>query len=264
MLPDPLFLNVHMYGIMIAVGLLAAFSVLTLYSKKLGISEKLVDFVYYNGIASIVVGFGAAAIFQGLYDYIENPSLGFRLDGGITFIGGLIGGAGCFLLVYAILRKRLSLRLIDILSVIPCSITIAHAFGRVGCFFAGCCYGVRTDSPLGVKFPDLPYPVHATQLYEAIFLVILFGVCSFLLFRYRFAHNLSVYLVAYGVFRFAIEYLRGDERGQFLGILSPSQFWSILMIVIGLACIPLVNELRRRRAEEIALAEAAANDSEHE
>lgn len=235
MLPDALFLNVHMYGIMIAIGVLVCFVVLFLYSKKIGINEKFVDFIFYDGVAAIVLGFLAATLFQAFYNYREHPELGFRFGSGMTFMGGLIGGAVVFLGLYFLFRKRLPGRLIDILSVLPCCITVAHGFGRIGCFFAGCCYGKETDSFLGVKFPNLPNPVHPTQLYEAAFLFILFGVLSYLLLKKHFRYNLSVYLAAYAIFRFAIEFVRGDDRGAYFfgGLLSPSQFWSIIMLVLS-------------------------------
>lgn len=235
MLPDPIFLNVHMYGIMIALGVLGAFGTLYLFGKKLGIEMKLLDFAFYNGVASIGVGFLSAALFQGIYEYIEDPQKGFSLGRGITFIGGLIGGVVLFLLVYFILRKKLDIKLTRILSLIPCCITIAHGLGRIGCFFAGCCYGKETDSFLGVKFPALAVKVFPTQLFEAIFLLLLYAVMSYLLLKYRFRHNMSLYLICYGIFRFFIEYLRGDDRGELVGIISPSQFWSLLMVVIGIA-----------------------------
>ncbi len=226
---------VTLYGIMIAIGILIAFSMLGPIFKKKGIDDRMSDFVFYAGIASIAAGFGSAALFQAFYDFLENPAGGFRITGKITFIGGLIGGVACFLLLYLIFRKKLGSKLTDIISIAPCSILIAHAFGRVGCFFAGCCYGKPTDSFLGIKFPNLPNPVHPTMLYEAIFLFLLFAICMILLFKFDFKHNLSVYLIGYGIFRFAVEYLRADDRGQFVGSISPSQFWSIVMVIAGIA-----------------------------
>ena len=207
MLPDLIFLNIHMYGVMIAVGILCAFLMLFYLTKKKGVDVRFTDFIFYNGIASIVVGFGFATLFQSTYNYIKNPSVGFELGSGMTFIGGLIGGVACFLAIYFIFRKKYTTRLYEVISLLPCSILIAHAFGRIGCFFAGRCYGKETDSFLGVQFPDLPHPVHPTQLYEAAFLFVLFAVSVYLILKKDFKHNLSLYLIAYGVFRFLIEYV---------------------------------------------------------
>ncbi len=250
MLPDKIFGLFYMYGLMIAVGLLACFGVLFYYGKKKKVEEKFIDFIFFNAIASIIVGFASAALFQATYSYIENPENGFRLDGGITFIGGLIGGIVTFLVVYAIFRKRYKTRLSEVVSMAPCCILIAHAFGRVGCFFAGCCYGKETDSFLGVKFPNLPNPVHPTQLYEAAFLFLLFAICFILLMKKDFKHNLTVYLIAYGIFRFLIEFLRADDRGEFVAGISPSQFWSILMVVGGVAVFFLLRYLEKKRLAE--------------
>lgn len=246
-----------MYGLMIAIGILACFCVLYLYGKKRKIEERFVDFLFYNAIASIAVGFFSAALFQAVYDYIEDPSQGFSLAGKFTFIGGLIGGVGCFLIIYFLFRKKYKARLVDVLSIAPCCILVAHAFGRVGCFFAGCCYGKPTDSFWGVQFPHLPYKVHPTQLYEATFLFVLFAICFILIWKKNFKHNMSLYLIAYGIFRFLIEYLRGDHRGELFGGISPSQFWSILMVALGIALIFLMEWALKRRAKELlALADA--------
>lgn len=254
MLPDKILGLFYMYGLMIAVGILCCFGVLFQYGRKRKIETRFIDFVFYNGIAAIALGFGSAALFQAFYNYIENPSAGFNLNGGLTFIGGLIGGVVCFLLGYAIFRKRYKARLVDIISIVPCCILIAHAFGRLGCFFAGCCYGKPTDSFLGVHFPHVPGKVHPTQLYESIFLFALFTVCYLLYYKKHFKHTMSLYLIVYGIFRFSIEFLRGDHRGELLGFISPSQFWSILMVVGGVAVYFLLDWLFKKRAQELALA----------
>lgn len=238
-----------MYGLMIGIGILCAFFTLFFLTKKKGISERFSDFLFYSGVVSIFIGFGFASLFQSVYNYVKSPSLGFRLGGGMTFIGGLIGGVACFLCIYAFMRKRYEERLYQVISLLPCSILIAHAFGRIGCFFAGCCYGKETDGPLGVKFPDLPNPVHPTQLYEAAFLFALFAVCFLLILKKDFKHNMSLYLIAYGVFRFFIEFLRGDERGALVGAISPSQFWSVFMVLAGIAIIFLMNYLSKKAAQ---------------
>ena len=254
-----------MYGLMIAIGILGTFITLTLLGKKFGISESFLDFTFFTGIGAIAVGFFSSMLFQAIYNYIENPSAGFRLGESMTFIGGLIGGVVAFRLGYLIARNKLHGRVTDLLPIAPCCITIAHAFGRLGCFFAGCCYGKATDSFLGVKFPheyyrdgklyvneDLLTPVYPTQLYEAIFLFIIFGVMLFLLLKFDFKYNMSVYVISYGIFRFCNEFLRGDHRGELVAGISPSQFWSILMVVIGVALIFFIKYIQPKRDAEKA------------
>ena len=250
MLPEALFWNVHMYGIMIGVGLALGFIVLTLYCKRLKIDEKFSDFVFMNGMFAVLFGFLSATLFQAFYNYLDNPEAGFNLGGGMTFLGGLIGGVVIFLVVYIFFAKKYETKLYEVLTVVPCVITVAPAFGRLGCFFAGCCYGKPTDSFLGVKFPHLSHTVHPTQLYEAAFLFILFGVCTFLIYKYEFKHNMSVYLISYGIFRFCIEFLRGDHRGELLGFISPSQTWSLLMVVIGVGLIFLMKYWYKKKEQK--------------
>ncbi len=253
MLPDKILGIFYMYGLMIAVGILACFGLLFYFGKKRKVEEGFLDFIFYNGIAAIAFGFLTAALFQGFYDYIENPEAGFHpFDGGITFIGGLIGGAAIFLVIYFIFRKKYKSKLIDVISFLPCCILIAHAFGRVGCFFAGCCYGKPTDSFLGVQFPGMTEKVHPTQLYEAAFLFALFAICFLLYWKKNFKHNLSLYLLCYGVFRFLIEYVRNDDRGALIVGISPSQFWSLLMVVASVGVYFLLEWAYKKRAAELA------------
>lgn len=238
MFPEPirfLGLEFHWYSIWIAIGILVCFGVLFFFGKKRGINPALLDFVFYAGVVSILAGFGSAALFQAFYNYLANPEAGFKL-GGITFIGGLIGGVIIFLVAYFIWGKKYG-KLSEICEIAPCCILIAHAFGRIGCYFGGCCYGKVTDSAWGVLFPGHTEAVYPTNLYEAIFLFLLFGVVAFLYWKKKSKYNLDIYLIAYGVFRFFIEYLRGDPRGSFIPGMSPSQFWSILMVVIGIVLI---------------------------
>ena len=263
MYPYKIFGIFHMYGLMIAVGILACFCVFTLCSKKFKVEDKFIDFVFFNAIVAIGLGFGAAALFQATYNYIENPAGGFKF-GGITFIGGLIGGVASFLIGYAIFRKRYKGRISDILSIAPCSILIAHAFGRIGCFFAGCCHGAETDAWYGIYMYAGSLGHHAkvvpTQLFEAIFLFALFAVCLILLLKKKFRYNMSVYLIAYGIFRFINEYLRADHRGELIPGVTPSQFWSILMVIIGVGLIFFMKWLFKKRDEELALIDGEKNE----
>ncbi len=260
MYPNKIFGLFYLYGLFIAIGIIACLAVFLHFGKKRGIEEGFVDFVFFNAIVAIIVGFGSAALFQAIYNYIEDPSQGFNLNGGITFIGGLIGGIASFLIGYWIFRKKYKARVVDIVSIAPCCILIAHAFGRIGCLFAGCCHGAETDAWYGIYMPAVGAKVVPTQLFEAIFLFALFAVCYLLYWKKNFKHNLSLYLLAYGIFRFLIEFLRADDRGEFLFGLSPSQFWSIVMVVSSVAVYFLLEYLFKRREIELAQESAAQEE----
>ena len=253
-------LSINLYGICFAVGIVVCLALLVKLTKVKGMTTTAQNFYYFTGIGSIVVGYFFAALFQAIYDYIEAPSKGFNF-GGITFLGGLIGGAGMFILTVFVLAKLFYKKKPEkyteirsqfplLLEVAPCCILIAHAFGRIGCFFAGCCYGAHTDSFLGIAFPYGASAgtgkVHPTQLYEAAFLFAMFAVC--LVLYLKDVHvNMAVYLGSYGLWRFLIEFLRDDHRGSFLGAISPSQFWSILMFLGAIALIVLRYVLKEKK-----------------
>lgn len=275
-------LSVYMYGLMIAVGILCCFWVLFSYSKILSIPAKYVDFIFYAAIASIVIGFIGSAAWQGLFNYIDDIQNGkdavFSLNGGITAIGGLLTGALTFIVIALCFRKKYPYLLSKVVVVAPSCMTIAHAFGRLGCFFAGCCYGRPVEDGdffgfLGVVFQpgSTAYskfgntPLYPTQLFEAIFLFIIFGVTSYLLIKKRFRYSMPVYLASYGIWRFFIEFLRDDYRGSFLGVLTPSQTQSIFLVVLAIPSIFLIRHFAQKMTDyenAQALLEKPATDEE--
>src|SRR5262245_6091884 len=129
--------------------------------------------------------------------------------GGLSWFGGFAGGlvTGLFFL------RRWQLPVVRVLAAATPALALAHAIGRVGCFLVGDDYGVPSDLPWAVAFPEgLPpttIPVHPTQLYEAAVLVPI----AWRLLRWRRegrpdAFVLGAYLVSTGLTRFAIEFIR--------------------------------------------------------
>ena len=255
MLPDPLFsifgIDIDMYAIFILIGLIARFIFTYIAMKKSGYSSSARDMILIIGIFAIALGFLAATLTQSLYDFIAHPEDGFQFTGKMTFLGGLIGGVIVylglyFLYVYVInprlkdsnlLKSDMNKGVWELLRFAPVSITVAHAFGRCGCFCAGCCGGIETDAWYGIQFPGEAHKEIPTQLFEAIFLFVITAVMIVLYFRFKFKYNMTVYLIGYGIWRFLIEFVRGDveERGKFIPGLTPSQFWAILMVIGGIA-----------------------------
>ena len=224
------------YSVFLFLGVLFCLVLLYKYHQHNKLKRNYTYDILILGCISVLIGILSASLFQFIFDSLKENSTNGAFS--MTFFGGLVGGVVIFLLGYKIyIKKRYpeSKFINDILIIAPACITLAHGLGRIGCFFAGCCYGIQTDSIFGVKFPHLSYNVYPTQLYEAIFLILLSGVLSLLAFKYKNKYTMPIYLLSYGIFRFLIEFLRGDDRGAFLfGVISPSQVFSIICVLISI------------------------------
>lgn len=231
MLPNIGFIDT--YSVLIFIGVIVCFMLFWLFRKKHNISEKFTYDIFLLACVAIGVGILFAVGFQLLFDAIKGVIRGSAM----TFYGGLVGGVATFIAGYFIVIKKMYKEanfLYDIMPIGPACITVAHGFGRVGCFMAGCCYGVETTSVFGVTFPGMSQSVYPTQLFEAIFLFLLTAVLFYIAIKKRTPYNLSLYLFSYGVFRFLLEFLRGDDRGAYLLGLSPSQWFSVIAIMTSI------------------------------
>ena len=230
------------YTILVIVGIFAAILLFKKLCAKFEVGDKTYSFYSLNAVISIGAGLVCALLFQQLYNFIDSLRTGEKfVFGGITFFGGLVGGVLTFALITTFAAKpevKKDFWLIANLAA-PC-IILGHALGRYGCFCAGCCYGKPTDG-FGFVFYGIDYKAIPTNLYEALFLTVFFGVVTFLLFKFRRTDYLLIlYGFAYAVFRFIIEFFRGDDRGQLIPGISPSQFISILLFLAAATLTVLV------------------------
>jgi phosphatidylglycerol:prolipoprotein diacylglycerol transferase len=176
------------------------------------------------------------------------------LRAGGDFFGGLI----LALIVAAIYMRRKRLPPLRTADAFAPALAIGHAIGRVGCFAAGCCYGVRTNVPWAVIFrnPDsngapLNVPIHPTQLYEALAEAAIFGI---LWWRIRRPHApgtiISLYLALYGTTRFLVEFVRFHEQGNLWGTpFDMSQWISLALAAMGAGYLI---RMRRRTMPAVA------------
>src|SRR5438270_10525299 len=121
-------------------------------------------------------------------------------------------------------------------------LALALAVGRWGCFFNGCCYGAPTSLPWGVHFQVHGEMVrcHPTQIYESLFHIIMAGVLLLVIHQGTFrCQRLKLYLISYGIFRFATEFIRPEPVG-WLGLTFYQ--WAALGLVAGLSIQWLVDE----------------------
>lgn len=170
--------------------------------------------------------------FSTFYDYIALH------EGGLVFYGGFIGAISG-LIIYC---RRKKIDLAPTLAGLAPSLALGHAIGRFGCYNNNCCYGKPTSCWQFYHLPGDPAGVyrHPTQLYEAFYLLILVPFLQIQLNRCRadektdYLTVVSRYIFGYTVFRFLIEFLRGDDRGGFFWHMSISQIISLLIMVVML------------------------------
>ena len=238
MYPYSIFLGIDLYTIFLCVGIIAALVTFRIFSDRMKMYWKLQNFTIFTGVASIVCGYGSAVLFQGLYNFLADTSKGFVLNNstGSTFYGGLIGGVASFLLIYFTVGhfvfkdKMHTKEFFPIANIAAASISVAHAFGRLGCLMAGCCHGAETDAWYGVYFVYYEIKAVPIQLFEAIFLFALFALFCFRIVKKK-SCNLPLYMILYGIWRFIVEFFRADDRGStVVSFLTPSQLVAILMI----------------------------------
>ncbi len=234
--------TVHTYGFMIMMGALLGYLYMSRSAKReLGIDPDKIQ----NLAIMIILG----AFFGGkLFFYFEEPDFYFKpptnmlvnFRTGFVFYGSLLVAVP--IAVWYFKKEKWPIwPMMDLLAI---TTLIIHMCGRIGCFFAGCCYGVPTDAPWGVTFTDdksqaepLHTALHPTQIYEALMLG------GFLIFLWMFKRHkrfegqlFMIYLILYAVGRGVIEIFRGDLRRGFIieDVLSHSQFISIFIIAFAL------------------------------
>ncbi|MBR2750003.1 MAG: prolipoprotein diacylglyceryl transferase [Clostridiales bacterium] len=172
------------------------------------------------------------------------------MKGGFVFYGGLIGGAAAALLAGKLHKLEISYYFTHCIFLIP----FIHGFGRVGCFMAGCCYGVPYDGPLAVVFPDNSLALHGVKLFpvqivEAVFLIIISMIVLFLTVKIKSRFTVEAYLLLYSVLRFILENYRYDpERGYFMGV-STSQWISILLFTGAIISIVYRTKIKPAKTE---------------
>jgi phosphatidylglycerol:prolipoprotein diacylglycerol transferase len=233
---------IYSYGFMVALGVAASLFLLAKRAKREGLSpDPWVDLALWVA----VTGFLGGRIFyvvQFWDDYLGDLLGILRIwEGGVVFYGGVIC-ALLFLGVYCRVKRISFLKVTDLL--VPYAF-LTQAFGRVGCFLNGCCYGKTCDLPWAVKYPFLESPVHPTQIYLSLFDLFGFVFLSYLYERRKTVGETTfAYFLTYAAGRFLIEFLRGDHRTVTAG-LTVSQLISIG--VVGVVSLSYFLYLRGKR-----------------
>jgi phosphatidylglycerol:prolipoprotein diacylglycerol transferase len=240
------FFHLHTYGVLVALAFLAGLWMASLLAKRAGLSvDAITNLGIYCALAAIV----GAKVMMIIVDprYRENPADIFSMDtleAGGVFYGGLLAA----LAVSWWYMRQSKLPLMRTADVFAPGIALGHGIGRLGCFSAGCCWGVECHLPWAVTFSSvaahenvgvpLGQPLHPTQLYESFAEFIIFAI----LYRqvskaHRPGAIIGLYLMLYSVARFTVEFFRYHEQGNLWGTpLDTSQWISLGLFLLGVWC----------------------------
>jgi len=236
----------HTYGVLVALAFLAGVWMAAKLARRVGLDpDAVTNLALYCALAAIV----GAKLMMFVVDfryYADHPSeivSMATLQAGGVFYGGLI----CALAVSWWYMRRVNLPLARTADVFAPAIALGHGIGRLGCFSAGCCWGIESHLPWAVTFTNpaahdlvgvpLGVPLHPTQLYESIAEFVIFAI---LYRRFNRDHApgsiISLYLVLYSTVRFIVEFFRYHEQGNLWGSpLDASQWISIALFLLGIS-----------------------------
>jgi len=237
----------HTYGVLVALAFLAGLWIAARLGKREGLNaDALTNLVIYCALAAI----GGAKLMMFVVDprYRQSPAEIFTVDtlrAGGVFYGGLIAALA---VAFWYMRKT-GLPPWRTADVCAPAIALGHGIGRIGCFSAGCCWGVECHLPWAVTFHSpvaaeivgvpLNVPLHPTQLYEALSE---FAIFALLYWRIGKPHRrgaiIMLYLLLYGAVRFVVEFFRYHEQGNLWGTpIDTSQWISLGLCAAAAACL---------------------------
>lgn len=238
--------DIPIYGICFYIGIFVAAAVALLICKKKNVAWYEIAYSGVYAMIGAMLGSKLLFIAVSLKQIIEeNIPLAAVIKGGFVFYGGLIGGF-IGLWIYCKQYKEELAPLGEIIAVV---LPLGHACGRIGCFFAGCCYGIPHDGlfscTYSYSFGNTPIgvPLLPVQLIEAAGLLTIFIILMliYLKTKDKTGYVVPAYLILYPILRFTLEFFRGDvERGLFLS-LSTSQWVSIGVLSIISAYLVIKN-----------------------
>ena len=247
------------YGVMMMLGIGSAFTLVAILCRPSAKNRRgldRMDTILTCSIAILGMIIGGFA----LRPLMKLPEVIFRwgyfyqmpvgeffgyIFGEFVFYGGLIGGA----IASFIFCRGYKVPVLTTFDAISAAVPLGHAFGRVGCFLAGCCHGARVsrDSAFAVVYPATSLsapsgvPLVAVPLIEAMALVLISAIIVVIFMKTKIAGLcFGLYIMLYSVVRFILEFFRGDPGRGVYGIFSTSQYISIALFVLSAVLICII------------------------
>lgn len=234
----------HTYGVLVALAFLAGLWMAGRLARRAGLNHEAVTNL---GIYCAIAAIAGAKLMMFIVDlpyYVEHPGAILSIEtlqAGGVFYGGLIGA----LVIAFYYMHKTGLPPLRTADVFAPAIALGHGIGRLGCFSAGCCWGVECHLPWAATFTNpvakdlvgvpLHTPLHPTQLYESFAEFMIFGILYWRFGRpHRTGGIIGLYLVLYSTARFIVEFFRYHEQGNLWGgPLDTSQWISLGLFLLG-------------------------------
>ncbi|MDR3113058.1 MAG: prolipoprotein diacylglyceryl transferase [Endomicrobium sp.] len=247
-------IKLYSYGLFAAFAFLAAFFYISsraAKTKPILMEQNALQNLFLYCAAIAIFGARLMYVLMNLQTFSQAPLDIFKIwEGGLVYYGGFV----CAVLFVILYLKKHKIAVLKFSDIIAPALALGHALGRIGCFFAGCCYGKPCDLPWSVVFSNADslalknVHIHPTQLYEFLFNFLIFLILH--LYNKK-AHKdgkaAAFYLIMYSLMRFIIEFFRGDERGEFFLGLSPAQNISIVLFIFGILLLLFI--LRQKTSD---------------
>jgi phosphatidylglycerol:prolipoprotein diacylglycerol transferase len=250
-------LHIYSYGLMLFVSFVAGIAIVESRARKFGVDSRRITDLALWVLVAVVAG---SRLFYVAFHWKEfaNDLIGiiaFWRGGlaGLMFYGGFLGGiiAG----VVFVLTNRLPVR--RLMDAVAPAVVLGEGFTRIGCFLNGCCFGVPTSCPTGIRFPPhspagATFPglaIHPTQLYSSAAGFILFGIALWLERRRLKPGVLSgILLIVYSLFRFGIDFVRYYEDAANLW---GNQVVSLVLTAVGVAVVVVCQRMGRNEPRPV-------------
>ncbi|MFO7783942.1 MAG: prolipoprotein diacylglyceryl transferase [Thermodesulfobacteriota bacterium] len=238
-------LTIHTYGLFVALGFASAIILTTWLGRKEGVPPQRVMDIAFMAIVWAIIGSRLFYVLLNLEYYRRQPLDVFKLwQGGLVFSGGLVVAA--LALIWYLRRRRMPV--LSTADLFAPGLALGQGIGRMGCFFAGCCYGQPLDAPWAVVFTHpnslapLHVPLHPTQAYAAVGGIALFVVLMVLRKRRAFQGQVFIwYMILHSTLRLVEERFRGDYRGLVPGTeMSMTQLLALLVLVGSVVALYII------------------------
>lgn len=232
-------LHVYSYGLMIAIGILVAYSHIERKFKKLGKSTKNFEWFFFSAVGGGFLGSKILYWITRLPDIPNDPTILTNLGDGWVVYGGIIGG----MVAGWLYCKNHGMNFWETFDLVIPDVALAQGFGRIGCFLAGCCYGIEMQNAFSVVFPPESLAPSGVELFPSQLVMSAFDFALFFFLEWfskkkKFNGEVgAVYLMIYSIGRFVIEFFRGDLIRGVVNGLSTSQYIAILTATFGAAVI---------------------------